>query len=357
MFTKKVYGSDVSFGCDPELFFRKNGKIIESSEVLPEEGLHQTRGDYTVVENIGSKITIDGVQVELNPQPYHCRAYVGNEISRCFNKLRKEIDKEVEIDFSQMIKLKPKELAAMSDRAKRFGCAPSYNAHKNGAKSKITVDPRVYGGRSAGGHIHIGSNSPRNTKLLEVLNQPLRVVPMLDIIVGNTCVMIDRNPANKERRKHYGRAGEYRTPSFGIEYRTLSNFWLQSYQLMSLVMGLARLAVSIVEKSTDTDNYEKEIRDVISMKQVEKAINNNDFNLAYSNFKKIEPILLGMIASYDNMMPFNNNTIRYFHHFISKPLNYWFPEKPLEHWMKLPEGHDNGWESWLNSKVKTDLNK
>ena len=29
----------------------------------------------------------------------------------------------------------------------------------------------------------------------------------------------------------------------GLEYRTLSNFWLQSYQLMSLMLGMVRFSV------------------------------------------------------------------------------------------------------------------
>ena len=358
MFNKTLNISDVSFGCDPEFFFNKKNKVIESSEVLPKEGIKIAKGDYSMSEDRGSTITIDGVQVELNPQPYHCRAYVGNEISRCFKKLSESLDNDVKIDFSQMVKLSPKELKAMSDGAKRFGCMPSFNSNKGGSVSKIKVNPAKYGGRSAGGHIHIGAVTGENNKsLMAILRQPLRVVPMMDIIVGNTCVLIDRNKANVERRRNYGKAGEYRTPNHGLEYRTLSNFWLQSYQLMSLVMGLARLAVTIVERSTPENNYEKAVRDVVSMKQVEKAINTNNFKLAYSNFKKIEPILMAMIRDQANLMPFCNKNIRAFHHFISKPMHYWFPVGPLEHWLHLPDGHNRGWESFLDGTVTKDMNK
>ena len=75
---------------------------------------------------------------------------------------------------------------------------------------------------------------------------PLLAVKILDIVVGNTCVIMDRAPSQVERRKVYGRAGEYRLPAHGIEYRTLSNFWLRSYQLTHLVFSLARFAINIL---------------------------------------------------------------------------------------------------------------
>ena len=44
------------------------------------------------------------------------------------------------------------------------------------------------------------------------------------------------------RRQFYGLAGEFRLPPHGLEYRTLSNFWLYHRSLAHLVFGVARAA-------------------------------------------------------------------------------------------------------------------
>jgi hypothetical protein len=54
-------------------------------------------------------------------------------------------------------------------------------------------------------------------------------------------------------RKLYGAAGRYRQPSYGVEYRTLSNFWLASPELVELVYDIC----SFVIDSTQEKMYEK----------------------------------------------------------------------------------------------------
>ena len=364
----------VSLGADPEFFFSKNGSVVGSEKILPEKGL------------VG-RFVRDGVQAELHPNASTCRALLGNEIHQCFFRLYHEIisqSEDLNIEVDSCVKISQEELDSLSEKSKVFGCAPSDNVHNpEGEKtSKITVDPRKYLHRSAGGHIHLGNtyktyldesrgNEYKNDKSFTgVYNIGMRtekafgenletMVKMMDIIVGNTCVLIDRNPNNKERRKVYGKAGEHRKKEYGFEYRTLSNFWLRSYQLMSLVMGLARTAVLLVEQSVEGNDYVKAIFDAVSMKDIIKAINENDFDLAYSNFKKIEPIILEACSGevHVGSFPLHKQTIKYFHYFVSKGMDYWFKENPLVHWIRLPDGHGIGWEGFLQKIVYNDLIK
>jgi len=356
---KLLYGT-ISFGCDPELFFSdKNNEIIGSEKVLPEEGIDVKYNNGTCVGDKNSKIVIDGVQAELNPRPNTCRANLGHEISACFKKLKEELrDKElIHVKFSEVVKVSKEELDSLSPKSKVFGCVPSKNVHN--PDSKITVNPAVYRYRSAGGHLHLGvaPNNPYGIEITQriesALKQPERTVPMLDIVVGNTCVLVDRDPWAKERRKNYGKAGEYRLPKYGIEYRTPSNFWLRSYQLMSLVMGLARTAVLIIANSTEEDNYEKKILSRIKMDNIVKAINENDFDLAYKNFKKIENFLVE-IASDNDHFPINERTVKEFHHFVKKGIDHYFKKDPMEHWIDI-EGHGEGIENFLMGTVRDDM--
>jgi hypothetical protein len=363
---QKLIPITVSFGADPEFFFTKGKSIIGAEKILPEEGMgYSTKSDAVPTGNgtvVGDdptgKIIIDGVQAELNPRPNTCRANLGNEISLCFRELYKKLDKDVNIDFSPTVTVSKKEMDSLSDKSKEFGCGASKNVHASLEESMIRVDPTKYMKRSAGGHIHIGNSkgSYSETEVQYALDNPKKLVTMYDILVGNTCVMLDRDPGNKERRKNYGRAGEYRTPKHGIEYRTLSNFWLKSYKLMSLVTGLMRSATSVVASGYGKDCLVEEFTKRVNMKHVEKAINTNNFDLAKKNFDKIKDLFM-LLQGGERDHPFHSENIKYFEHFIEKGLDYWFKEDPFDHWVKLPEGHGTGRESFLDNTVKHDTRK
>lgn len=362
---KKLTFFNIMFGCDPEFFFRRGSDVVGAEKILPLSGLEYTPGEfgrkdggYGAMAGTVSKIIIDGVQAELNPRPNGCRAQMGNELACIFTKLKdhmKQYDR-LRVDFKQTIKLTKKDFSALSDNSKKFGCMPSKNSHDNGKEGKITVNPETYKYRSAGGHLHFGA--PRadyfnNDKevITRVLAQPERLIRMMDILVGNTCVLLDRDPGNVERRKVYGRAGEFRTPPHGVEYRTLSNFWLRSYQLMSLVMGLARHAVIIVANDMDGEFVK-----LVNMEEIADAINTNSFTKALRNFKRIEQLLLE-ITPQDDQYSIHAGTIKQFKHFVKMGIDYWFKDEPVEHWIKLLDGHETGIETFLRTVVSDDMAK
>ena len=233
-----TFSYSVMLGCDPEFFFTNNGQVVGSEKVLPKDGLKYD-SSFGYFDNIKSGFIIDGVQAELNPSPNTCRAYLGNEIHTCFRNLyeqMKEDGKTVGVAFAPLVDISQAELDSLSEKSKVFGCAPSTNIYKKADEAKITVNPKKYLKRSAGGHIHLGFNkNDDNTEVEDgmemiddgwggkyrdykytkvksvrkVLNDPEAIVPMLDLVVANTCVLLDRDPSNIERRKNYGRVGEF----------------------------------------------------------------------------------------------------------------------------------------------------
>lgn len=351
----KVKNFSLTLGADPEIFINKAGKIVGSEKVIDiKNGLktQSYRGSHLPSGGAGGKVIVDGVQLEFNPPPATCREILAASISDCFRDTWKAMqakDKELGFTFEPVVEISKEELDTLDEKSKTFGCAPSKN---KGKERTIKVNAEKYKFRPAGGHIHIGhANMPEMKAVFD--EQPERVVKLLDIIVGNTCVLIDRNPGNVERRKHYGKAGEYRTPPHGLEYRTLSNFWLYSYPLMSFVMSLTRFTVSMLMSSGVARDFEKEILKAVNMKDIEKAINKNDFNLAMSNFKKIEDILCSMSTQYD---PINKDNIFKFHFFVNKikehGLAFWFTEDPVQHWINLPNRDKQGWENFMLYGIK-----
>lgn len=360
--TETISSKTVTFGCDPEFFFERKGIIIGSEKVIDiKEGMMLKPemikpGSNRATGKGESKLIVDGVQAELNPRPDTCRARLGNEISECFRMLNNQLSKDpsLKVNFAATVKITKKELDTLAESSKVFGCMPSKNIDCKSVNAVKLRDPKKYKYRSAGGHIHLGHGGSSYDPVTTVMKDPERLIMIMDILVGNTCVLIDRDPGNKERRKVYGRAGEFRTPSYGIEYRTLSNFWLKSYPLMSFVMSLARMSVSLLACTTPGRDYERELLSLINPKKIQKAINTNNFEMAKANFEAIKPFLERVIPSGDSF-PLNKHTIPLFEFFYKKGIDHWFKEDPIQHWISIPEGHTCGWENFLENTVKKEL--
>lgn len=321
----------VSFGADPEFFFSKGGKVIGAEKVLDPKG--------------EGYLTIDGVQGEFNVVPNTCRQSFSTNLSLCFNQLAVALQaKGVTADFSQMVSVTPKEMKSLSKQSQQFGCEPSENAYE---RTEISVkDASKYMKRSAGGHIHIGHNG--DPKLMTAFQNPAKVVRMLDILLGNTCVLIDKDPGNVERRKLYGKAGEYRLPAHGLEYRTLSNFWLRSYQIMSFVLGMARFAVN----ASLSEEFERDILALVDMDNIRKAIDTNDFDLALKNFMAIAELVQN--TSYETSPgtgPLEGIRMERFMYFIERGLD-WFSPDVLDHWLTHNYRDRYGWENFLEYIVE-----
>lgn len=353
--------SEPNLGCDPEMFLSKGGKIVESSEFVPAEGV-MDHSKYSAKP----AIVRDGVQVELNPSPSMCRAAVVNQVGRLIVDLSKQAgEKGGDISFEPVVHLSKDDMEKLSEAARKLGCLPSKNLHDSSATVKVGSDFRT---RSAGGHIHIG---------LSIYNkQPERLVALMDVLLGNTQVMIDRSPDAAERRKTYGRAGEFRLPPHGVEYRTLSNWWLISSQMMSFVMGMTRLATHIwLQASTPTakpssykssngqwDSFGTQLNgwdparallDRVDLVQIAKAINENDLELAKKNWVPVRDFIDQHVPPMEAGL--DTGKLNNFDYFLSeietKGLKRWFPLDPVEHWSSIGEGHGIGWEAWIEQCV------
>jgi hypothetical protein len=248
---------NVTWGADPELFIAtKDGKVVGGERAIPQDGLGDSYYDSWNQKRrmTRKRVVLDGVQVEFNVAASQCRASLGADIKATFASLKRHLDAAnngLVPSFEAVVRVDPEELKALSEAAQKLGCQPSANIHDRNAS--VTVTKANENLRSAGGHIHLGLHKP-------LMEHRERLPFLMDVIVGNTCVLIDRNPLAAERRTLYGRAGEYRIQPHGLEYRTLSNFWLRSYQLMSLVMGLSKLAASVLYTTVAEVPYRTEFK-------------------------------------------------------------------------------------------------
>ena len=364
MTNPKVQGLTINFGSDPEFFFAKKNmagkasdKIIGAEKILPEEGVnginiqegYVEKGKYkikTIPMQLGKNggIIIDGVQAEMNPKPDTCRQRMGGELSRMF-KIIAQIMKEkgVAINWDVNVRVPVKEMLSLSPKSRQFGCSPSLNAYNEVIN---LPDGETYPFRSAGGHIHVGyyfkqGSDPMRDMLIGRKSEYKTMVKVLDILLGNTCVLLDRDEGEIQRRTCYGRAGEYREQPHGLEYRVLGNFWLRNFILTSFVFGVTRLAFGFIDNKEAT----KELLAAVKEEDIRKAINENDFKLAKANFEKVKPLISkwayqGASLCEENLSQFDK--------FVKKGIKKSFRIDPVKHWTSPRFNSFNvGWEKWI----------
>jgi len=257
-------------GTDPEVF-AVNGK----GQVLPawtflmpkEKALKKAQGHYALPHTVAT--FVDGVQGEFCPPANECLETLHDGIQAGLKVILESarlVEPTARLTIQNTIALPVEFLKAATDEQIQFRCSPSYNIYRD--PGEPTPNPRMYPYRFAGGHIHFGLK--RNPSI-PVISELIRG---LDAILGVAGVSLAAGIDTAERRTMYGRAGEFRTPKHGIEYRVLSNFWLSHPAISHLVFELARVSVRVAYSGlfrTCWEHKEEETREVINSNNVSGA--------------------------------------------------------------------------------------
>lgn len=207
----------ITLGADPEIFLQdNNGKFISA--------INKIGGTKKNPLKINDTISVqeDNVLAEFNIAPINCNKLQGqrvwtSSILQGINEIRKKAaDFQLGLSFQSSAIFTKDQLA--DRKANEFACDPDFNIYTNQINPKPRgVNPCL---RSAGGHIHIGF--PKDSGMTAKT-----IIPWLDLYVGLWGVLKD--PLS-QRTQLYGKAGSFRPKPYGLEYRTPSNFWLQSQE-------------------------------------------------------------------------------------------------------------------------------
>ena len=145
-----------------------------------------------------------------------------------------------------------------------FGCDPDYNALTGMPNPKPSAaDPGL---RTAGGHVHIGYKDLLPQGMDFQQSQAIMGV-MCDYYLGLFSMLEDKDDRRKEL---YGKAGAIRMKPYGIEYRTMSNFWIFETMHHRLVWEQAMKAVESLK-----GEWER-ISATIDPMEIQRVINEND---------------------------------------------------------------------------------
>ncbi len=250
-------------GQDPELMIieKSSGNLVSAIPLIKGSKHHPQAVD-------GGAILSDNVCLEYNTRP-------GSSSKELIDITRHVLKQTLSILGSKhklVVRASatfPKEQLNHPE-ATEIGCSADFDAWEMSINS---VDQKdfIKGFRSAGGHIHIGATEEESSKaLLHDDMGKIRVVKAMDVIAGIISVIIDNDPTSMARRKLYGKAGCHRPKDYGVEYRSLGNFWVASPILVDLIFDLTSFAVELCLK-----DEEQKLIDMIGEKKIQEIINDS----------------------------------------------------------------------------------
>lgn len=244
----------ITLGADPELFF-----VNSSGELIPSENIIEgSKTNPKPITELGHFVLNDNVMAEFNIPPSETFKEFNENIETVKNYLAEkaaEVDCSLYINPSGEFKL---ENLLSASKFNEFGCEPDLSIYN--FTNRIHIDeysPKRY----AGGHIHCGYDK------VKYPNIETRIVEMMDLLLAVPSVILD---SDDSRRMFYGQAGRYRIKPYGLEYRSLSNFWIEHQEYMEFVFNQSKLAITIVMENLDS-NLKEDLEEIINTSNTEAA--------------------------------------------------------------------------------------
>lgn len=208
-------------GADPELFLKKKGQFISAHGLIPGNKRHPYKVDLGAVQ-------VDGMAAEINIQPASSPDEFVHNMHHVMKQLRDMIDGEMEFAKEASAHFELEYMMAQPDSSREQGCDPDYNAYSLQANQTPHCHPTM---RAAGGHFHIGWGKGFMPYDEQHFKECARLARQQDYTIGLVSVIHDKD---KDRKTLYGKAGAFRPKSYGMEYRTASNYWIWDEELMKL---------------------------------------------------------------------------------------------------------------------------
>lgn len=246
----------ILIGCDPELFVTLDGKPRSAHGLIPgtkESPFKVDKGAYQV----------DGMALEFNIDPAKNEEEFVKNIAVVMQRLRDDVPKEYKFHIKPSVRFHHAHIKAQPDEAKELGCQPDFDAYTMKENPRPNSNTTL---RTASGHIHIGLEKKADPNSEKHRIKYSILAKHLDLFLGLRSCEWDKDTT---RRTLYGKPGALRFKPYGMEYRVLSNAWLEREELVRFVYKQTVRCIEDLMKNgalTDKD-YDWIKRDVTTGKQ------------------------------------------------------------------------------------------
>lgn len=236
---------DITLGSDPELFIfsAKENRIVISCDLLG-----GSKAFPRPAGKDGFFVQEDNALAEFNIPPAKTKDEFITNINTGIELFKQFLpESEYRMVIQPSHKFMPEQLLHYA--VQEFGCSPDFNAWLD--KKNPSPEPPTDGLRSAGGHITIGYNlNPGASEMgIGEKDRPSinrHIIKFQDLFLAVPAMKMD---SDRDRRRLYGKAGAFRHTHFGVEYRTLSSFWLKSKELIGWAWDQTLRAVDKVNNA------------------------------------------------------------------------------------------------------------
>lgn len=216
----------VLVGCDPEVFVKQDGLFKSAWNLIKGTKAAPFKVDRGAVQ-------VDGMALEFNIDPAANEDDFLININTVFHTLRSMVP-EYEVSVVPVAHFEKDYFAAQPEEALELGCDPDYNGWTRTINEKPSTNKPM---RTASGHVHIGWGE--NLEGDNHYQMCCDIAKQLDFYLGLPSLVYDNNT---ERRELYGAPGAFRFKPYGMEYRTLSNAWLNDEKLIKWVFRASNKA-------------------------------------------------------------------------------------------------------------------
>lgn len=237
-----------AIGADPEVFWKTRAGIPQSVEGM----IPGSKYDPSPVEKLGPGyfIQVDNVAAEYNIPPCSdaksFSSAIGKGLKHISTIARKKkfvlaIEPALHFPIDQVT----------TPHALVLGCEPDLNAWLQKMNPR-PIPPMTL--RTAAGHLHFSWVGGDGEAPLD--EEKIAITKLSDVFLGVPSVLATKK---SERRSLYGKAGCCRLKEYGVEYRTLDNFWIatkvwrehaynESRRMFQIINNQRELLMDLVEE-------------------------------------------------------------------------------------------------------------
>lgn len=249
--------SNFLVGSDPEFFLED----VNTKETISAEGLIGGSKKNPKIIKEGFAMQEDGVLLEVNVPPVNNHKDFSKNIDWLLNHIQKNVLPEnLKIVCKASSYLDSRFL--QSEQATVFGCSPDYNCWDTDENEAPNASGICY--RSAGGHFACSYDNMNKETSLTLLRN-------MELFMAVPSVILDKDTL---RKTLYGKSGAYRMNNVFFEFRTLSNFWLQSPEYIEWAFENFNQCVEA------TNNGFRITDNLYDCEAIVMAVNNNDKQIA-----------------------------------------------------------------------------
>ena len=206
----------LTFGADPELFIiNPAGDFVSAAGMIPGDKANPYKVE-------GGAVQVDGMAAEFNIDPVTNYTDFKKNITKVRKQLQDMLPKGYKLVATPTATFSQAEWDRSPEESKILGCSPDFDAWRKTVNPVPDSSDLV---RHAGGHLHIGWTEGADTSDGMYVQSSIDLIRQLDWFLATWSILKD---SDNLRRSSYGKAGAMRFKPYGVEYRTLSNFWLDT---------------------------------------------------------------------------------------------------------------------------------